>query len=284
MRMQASPSPRQEIPGGPIGAILARAGTKLETISRLMERYAAETGAGLEDTNQVLAWLGKQIPAAGCDWDGFFGCHAFLGNSRSDRLGLVLKTCGCFRELGRKTLVMVLFPDNEGEVARLQSAAAEFDFEAAIVRREDQLEVCEAQFDQYDVVLVETPDLEAQAMSYEGVIYRWLAGNEGFHRHLVWPFDGDLDVLDATAESARHWNCDWMALTRTDRVPRRGKLLDILDKLPLGVSLLSAAGDGEDRPVIAVAGDLLDGILGAGAEQGDSPAAPGHVEAAERCD
>jgi hypothetical protein len=36
----------------------------------------------------------------------------------------------------------------------------------------------------------------------------------------------------------RDWNCDWVAFTRLDRTRRTGKLLDILETVPLAVSLL----------------------------------------------
>ena len=38
--------------------------------------------------------------------------------------------------------------------------------------------------------------------------------------------------------AVRDWNCDWVAFSRLDRTMRPGKLLDVLEAVPLAVSLV----------------------------------------------
>ncbi|MFH2050867.1 MAG: hypothetical protein ABIK96_00185 [bacterium] len=250
---------------GPMGEILLAAGARPRTVELLVQRFVSETGEDAADRSAFLEWLQKHLRAGNCDWEGFYGCHAFLGLSGADRQDLVLQTAARFQELGRKTLVLFLFPDNAGQVRQLQTEAARHGFDAAIVKKESLLEQTEKYLSQYDVVLMDLPDLDTEPMQPEGRIHNWLANNSGFHRHLVMGLDGDVDEMDPLAEASRHWNCDWLAITRTHRSRRRGKLLDMLESLPLPVSLMTGGQTGRQVPAIAQSGDLLDSLLEAGA-------------------
>ncbi len=247
--------------GGTVGRVLAEAGTTPETIVRLVQRYEVETEGQFQEGPQLRQWLARQIPAADCDWDGFFGCHAFLGYSRPQRQELVLSTCERFRALGREILLLVVMPQNEGTVRRLQVEAARCGYDAAIIRNHEQLRRCEDHFDQYEAVVLELPDLDCEGMSGSTAVHDWLAGNAGFHRHLVVPLDGDLEDVPLLAHQARHWNCDWLAVSRPSRFNRTGKLFDILEKLPLPVSLTASISGQETKVTIARAGELLGEIM-----------------------
>ncbi len=264
-RLVEAESQSEAADGGPMGEILLAAGSRPRTVERLVQRFVSETGEDAADRSAFLDWLQKHLRAGNCDWEGFYGCHAFLGLSGADRQDLVLQTAARFQELGRKTLVLFLFPENAGQVRQLQTEAARHGFDAAIVKKESLLEQTEKYLSQYDVVLMDLPDLDSGTMQPEGRIHGWLANNSGFHRHLVMGLDGDVDELDPLAEASRHWNCDWLAITRTHRSRRRGKLLDMLESLPLPVSLMTRCQSGRQIPVIAQSGDLLDSVLEAGA-------------------
>lgn len=259
--------PDQALLSRPAAKSLLAAGTRPSTVQKLLQRYTSETGAGPEDPAAVMSWLARQVRASNCDWDGFNGCHAFLGYSGSDRSELILATAARLQALGRLTLVLVLFPEDSGQVRRLQTEASKHGYDAAVLQKENQLQRCEAHLARYDVVLMEMPDLERLQMANEGPLYRWLAPNPGCHRHLVTPLDGDLDDLAPLREESRHWNCDWMAVTRMNRTRRPGKLLDLLEMLPLPVSLVMAGGAAAALLDIARSGDLLDRVLAAGARK-----------------
>ncbi len=244
-----------------LGGALAAAGTSGGTIARLAQRYAAESGQEFQDGPRARQWLARQIPAADCGWDGFFGCHAFLGYARPQRLELVLSTCARFQEMGRKTLLLIMLPEHEGTIKRLQVEAARYGYDAAIIRNPDQLQRCREHFDQYDAVLLEMPDLDAPVMSESPVVHDWLAGNAGFHRHLVVPLDYDLADGNELTTQGRHWNCDWLAVSRPARFKRTGKLLDILEKMPLPVSLAAYRTDNRTEVEIAHGDALLGAVL-----------------------
>ena len=272
-RLAAGALPDQALLSTPVAQSLLVAGTRPQTVQKLLQRYTSETGASPDDPATVLAWLARQVRASNCDWDGFNGCHAFLGYSGSDRSELILATAARLQALGRLTLVLVLFPEDSGQVRRLQTEASKHGYDAAVLQKQTQLQRCEEHLARYDVVLMEMPDLERSLMASEGPLYRWLAPHAGFHRHLVAPLDSDLDDLAPLRDESRHWNCDWMAVTRTHRTRRPGKLLDLLEMLPLPVSLVMKGGAAAAVPDIARSGDLLDGVLAAGALK--TPQVPG---------
>ena len=85
--------------------------------------------------------------------------------------------------------------------------------------------------------------------------------NTSYHRHLVCPLDRDLRDAERLVAGSREWNCDWTALTRLDQVGRPGKLLDLLDQIPLPVSLLNRGPQPDGGVVVADAGQLIDLVL-----------------------
>lgn len=266
-----------ELEGNPLAESLLTAGTAPETVSNLLTRFAGETGAAVTDRPAALDWLKNNLRASNCGWDGFFGCHAFLGESGTGRTSLVLGAAAEQRAHGRKTLVLNLHPAHSGEIRRLQNAAAHHGFDAAILRKDGQLERSEAHFGQYEVVLLDLPALDHPSLATGAQVHRWLARNSGFHRHLIVPLDRDLADLGGLARAARDWNCDWLAASRLDRTRLQGKLLNLAEIVPLPYSLTSEARDGRTRLQVAESGELLDRILVA-ASDGD-PAEdfePGH--------
>ncbi len=227
-----------------------------------MPRPAADRG----DRPAFLGWLEQNLPAGNCGWDGFYGSHAFLGTPGCGRTGLVLAAAARLQARGRRTLVLSLVPGDDGLIRRLQRAASDGGFDAAVMRRPEQLEETADQLAAYDVVLVDLPPLHGADMAEGGVLHRWLATNPGFHRHLVLPLDGDTGDLAALAPQARAWNCDWLAMARTDRSRRWAKLLDLTVSLGLPFSLLAADPERGGELEIAASGLLLDRVLGANPE------------------
>lgn len=263
-----------EVLRDPAARLLLAAGVRPETVQRLVPRFAAEHGDPAAGPQELQAWLARQVRAANCAWEAFGGCHAFLGYAGADRSELALATAARMHALGRQTLLLVLFPEHAGQVRRLQTEAARHGYDAAVLQKESQLQRCESHLARYDVVLAELPDMERPLMQREGPIHRWLAPNPGFHRHLVAPLDSDPQDLPDLREESRHWNCDWLALTRTRRCRRPGKILDVVEGLPLPVSLLLAGGAGDEAPAVAHSQELAALALGRQAAAAQPAAAP----------
>ncbi len=239
----------------PATALLVGAGASPAIARRVSARHAAAAGRGASDPAGLRAWLATQLRASNCGWEGFYGCHAFLGDSGCGRTDLVLAAAARLQEQGRRTLVLAVMPADPGTTHRLQEAAAADGFDAAVVGGAHNLAEAEPHFANYDAVLVELPRLDHPAMAVGGALHAWLAANVGFHRHLVVAADRDLaDVgnvggaggvadkagLAGLSAVTRDWNCDWVAFTRLDCTRRAGKLLDVLESVPLAVSLLAA--------------------------------------------
>lgn len=250
-------------PRSPLADLLEDAGARPATVEHLLARFSAETGGGPGDRPAFLTWLEQNLPAGNCGWDGFYGSHAFLGSPGCGRTALVLAAAARLQARGRRTLVLSLIPGDEGLIRRLQRAAADGGFDAAVMRRPEQLEETADQLATYDVVLVDLPPLYGPDMAEGGVLHRCLATNPGFHRHLVLPLDGDTGDLAELAPQARSWNCDWLAVARTDRSRRWAKLLDLTVSLGLPFSLLAADPERGGELEIAASGLLLDRVLGA---------------------
>lgn len=222
----------------PAAGLLMAAGASPVVARRVSSRFAASSVRGAGDPAQLRAWLATQLRASNCGWEGFYGCHAFLGDSACGRTDLVLAAAAQLQAQGRRTLVLAVMPSDPGTTHRLQETAAAGGFDAAVVTGARSLAEAEPHFAGYDAVLVELPRVDAAAMAVGGALHAWLANNTGFHRHLVLAADRDLDEQVALAAVTRDWNCDWVAFTRLDRTRRTGKLLDILESVPLAVSLL----------------------------------------------
>ncbi|PIV80574.1 hypothetical protein COW53_08895 [bacterium CG17_big_fil_post_rev_8_21_14_2_50_64_8] len=246
----------------PATSYLESLGTSRETVLRLTHRYRAETGQEPTERDAFLKWLTGKLSAAECDWDGFYGSHAFLGFDRHARQELVFRTCAQFRELGREVLLLVAFPEHEGTIARVQAEASRHGYDAAVIRHPRQLQSCQEHFGDYDVVLFELPDLDDPVLGEFPEFQTWLAANAGFHRHMVVSLGTDLPAAGTGADLARTWNCDWLAVSRPRRFEREGKILDLLELISLPVSL-DGVSDREGGGVrIARAADLVARLSG----------------------
>jgi flagellar biosynthesis GTPase FlhF len=247
--------------GNPAAEALLAGGAAIDTVRKTLTRFAGETGSDDDDRAGVLAWLGDNLGASNCGWDGFFGCHAFLGESGAGRTELVLAAARRLHALGRRVLILSLLPAHGGEIRRLQSAAAEIGCDAAVIKRAEQLAASDKHLAAYDVVLLDMPRLDHPALAVGGAVHAWLAGHTGFHRHLLAPLDRDLTDIEPLQQAARDWNCDWTAVTRLDRTRRRGKVLDLTEAIPLPVSLLASDPGVQGGLDIATTEILMDLIL-----------------------
>ncbi|RKZ19712.1 hypothetical protein DRQ50_01470, partial [bacterium] len=185
------------VDANPLSGILTGAGASAETVAHLLTRFAGETGRPEHDRPGFLSWLEENLPASNSDWAGFYGCHAFLGRSDTGRSDLVLGAAAELSARKRRTLMLSIMPAHRGEVRRLQAAAAAGSFDAAVIQNTDRIAAVAEHLGNYDAVLLDLPEIDTPAMSPGGTLHRWLAANEGFHRHLVLPLDGDVrDLAD----------------------------------------------------------------------------------------
>lgn len=259
----------------PVAEALLEAGVGVTTVDRLLTRFTSETGKAAHDRVGVITWLTEHLRASNCGWEGFYGCHAFLGRSGCGRTGMIYQAAARLQALGRKTLVLSLMPGHSGEVRRLQAEASRLGFDAAVIQRESQLVKSEAHLARYDAVLVDMPPLSNPLMAPGGTLHGWLANNPSFHRHLVLPLDNDpQDMADLTT-AAKGWQVDWVAVSRCDLARRTGKFLEFGELFPLPFSLVGEQVGGDARLNIAASGDILDRVLGH-----EPPAMTGRAEGA----
>ena len=122
----------------PLGSCLLDAGTRAETVEKLLTRFTSATGKSPDERVAAINWLIENTRASNCDWDGFYGCHAFLGNAGCGRSEMVFNAAARLQEQGRKTLVLSVMPGNTGDVRRLQTAASELGFDAAVIQNRQQ--------------------------------------------------------------------------------------------------------------------------------------------------
>ena len=254
---------RRDGPGGilagnPLAQNFLDAGTSEETVQKLLTRFLSETGQRPDNRAGALAWLTENLKASNCEWDGFYGCHAFLGPRSSDSFQMILSAAARLQKLGRRTLVLSVMPPHHGRVKQLQVEAARLGFDAAIIQKPQQLTRSEKHLGRYDVVLVDMPTVEHPQMDQGRILHGWLSGNTTFHRHMVVPSFYDPADMDSLREAARDWNCDWLALTGLEATRRPGKVLEFVDRIPLPLSLVGWDGHLE----IASSGALLDFVLG----------------------
>lgn len=246
----------------PIAGALLDAGADPAVVSRLCERCLAETGAAPADDQALLAYLTSNLPAGGGDWQDLAGRHVFLGPPGSGRTELVMKAAAELTERGRQVLVLSLLPRHGGEVRHLQAEAARVGFDAAVIQKSRQLAAAAAHLEGYQVVLLDAPAFGTGGGNTDDGLRRTLIQEPAYHRHLVYPLDRDPRDSTAIIEAARSWNCDWLALSRVDQTTRRGKLLDLLDRLPLPVSLVGDTAWPEGSPQLASPARLAGLILG----------------------
>lgn len=242
----------------PLAENLISGGADIPTVEKLLTRFTSETGQPADNRVAALSWLGENIKASNCDWDGFYGCHAFMSSAGTGQSDLVLAAAAHLQRLERRTLVLKVLPENSGEIRRLQVDASRLGFDAAVIKKPTQLARSAEHLARYDVVLVDMPSLENPAMAEEGTLYSWLSGNTSFHRHLLLSCTQDPRDLEKASQVARSWNCDWLGLTRLEQTTRPAKVLDFADRIPLPFSLVQHSGNLE----IADSGRLLDFILG----------------------
>lgn len=252
----------ETIANNALAETLLENGASPDAVNTLLTRFTSETGAAVHDRPAAMTWLTENLRASNCTWDDLYGCHAFLGEAGSGRSDLVLTAAGLLQALGRRTLVLSMMPGNNGDIRRLQIEAASKGFDAAVIKKEVQLAATEKHLTAYDVVLVDMPHLGHDTMAEGGVVHAWLARNTRFHRHLLVPMDKDPRDMDTLNQAARAWNCDWIAVSRTDLTKRPAKLLDLLERVPLPVSLTSSDPARTGHLEIAHSERILDTILG----------------------
>ncbi len=244
--------------GNPLAESLVNGGASPETVQKLLTRFTSETGHSSNDRVAALSWLGENLRASNCEWEGFYGCHAFMGPVGAGTIDLILSTAAKLQELGRRTLVLNVLPEDRSRIKQLQVEASRCGFDAAVIQKTSQLARSEEHLKRYDVVLVDMPNLGHPTMATGGALHGWLAGNTTFHRHILVPANQDPKDMEAVTTAARIWNCDWLGMTRLELTGRPAKILDFADANPLPISLIQNNGQVE----IASSGQLLDFILG----------------------
>ncbi len=255
----------------PVAEALVGAGADPEVVARFFARFAAETGHDPGDRTAVLSYLAQHLPASGGRWEDFGGCHVFLGPAGAGKTEIVLEAARHLQQLGRQVLVLSLLPRHGGEVRRLQIEAARLGYDAAILQKPAQLAASDEHLTRYETVLVDTPAWDAVPFATASGMREHIIRNASYHRHVVCPLDRDLRDAQLLVAGSREWNCDWTALTRLDQVGRPGKLLDLLEQLPLPVSLLNRGPAEAGGVVVADSGQLIDLVLtGAGGDEAAS--------------
>ncbi len=248
-------------PRNRLAAALVESGTDPQVVSRLVERCRAETGAREDDRAALLDHLTRSLPTGRGNWSDMGGTHVFLGPTGSGRTSLLLSVAAQLATDGRQVLVLSLLPRHGGEVRRLQAEAAAHGYDAAVIQKPRQLAAARDHLAGYDVVLVDAPPLGADGAADDLALCQEVIGNRAYHRHLVFPLDRDLRDADLVLEQARDLACDWLALTRLDQTRLRGKALNLLDRLPLPLSLLGSVQWPRGEAQLATAGLLVDLML-----------------------
>lgn len=262
VRQIARDQDRREVqaPVNRLAAALIESGAESEVVNRLTARCRAENGAAPDDRAALLEYLNGTLPTGRGDWQEVGGTHVFLGASGCGRTTLLLSVAARMAAEERQVLVLCLMPRHGGEVRRLQAAAAEHGFDAAVIQNPRQLAKAREHLAGYDVVLIDAPPLgEGSRPDLEQC--QEVITDPAFHRHLVFPLDRDLQDADDVLEQARGLHCDWLALTRLDQTSRRAKVLNLIDRLPLPISLLGDPQRPGGEPQLATPGLLLDLML-----------------------
>ena len=242
----------------PLAESLLRGGAAAETIQKLLTRFTSETGQPANNRVAALAWLGENLKASNCQWDGFYGCHAFMGPQGIGQTDMILTAASHLQKLGRRTLVLNVLPEDSGQIKQLQVEASRLGFDAAVIQKPGQLMRSEEHLNRYDVVLVDMPHLGHPEMGNGGTLHTWLSGNTTFHRHMLIPSTQDPRDMNKISHASRGWNCDWLGFTRMEQTGCPAKVLDFTDNIPLPISLIQE----NDAVDIATSGQLLDFILG----------------------
>ncbi len=222
----------------PLSAALRAAGVSGSVLGTLANRYLIEQGGSPDDEQAARAALVDALPGCDGDWESFGGCHVLLGASGAGKTDIALAAASKLHGLGKQTLVLSVLPEHDSDIQRLQHEASGQGYDAAIIQHEEQLGASVEHLARYDAVLIDTPSLRSPVMSEAGDLHGAIAQDAGFHRHLVVPLD--LDFLDCgwLWQAGRQWNCDWTCIGRLDCCDRPGKILDLVNDMPLPVSLL----------------------------------------------
>jgi len=252
---------RRQIAANPVGEALVAAGADPGVVVRLSERCQAETGAAAGDRTALLEYVTRSFATGRGGWQDLAGTHVLLGAPGGGTTELLLRTAACLGAAGRQVVVLSVLPRHAGEVRRLQSEAAQHGYDAAVIQKPRQLAAAAAHLDRYDVVLVDGPSPAAQDDPDRRAIRQEIVENPALHRHLVFPLDRDLRDCRALFDLARAWHCDWLAVSRVDQCVRRGKLLDLVDQLPLPISLVSDPSWPAGEPRLADPGLLTELVL-----------------------
>lgn len=257
------PTPLPAAPVNPLGEFLVGNGASEQAVARMLTRFSGETGSARDDRPATLAWLSSYLGSGNLSLADFTGTHALLGEHSGDRLDLTLHLARRMTQLGQRVLVVSIMPDSHRHVPLLRSLAAEAGHDAAVIQDPDQLGEIDAHIQEYDLVLLDMPALTDPVFEEGGPIHKWLSGNLQVQRHLQVPMDRDFLDLADLGDAARVWNCDSLALTRLDVTRRPAKILDLIDSIPLPVSILSENALGNGYLEAATAELLLDRILAA---------------------
>jgi len=247
----------EELHDYPLAALLLAAGTSQAAVHQLAETFCTSPSFGEKNLASAMAHLQKALRTGEGDWTSLAGCHLFLGDSGVGKTDLVLAIAARLRRLERNPLVLSVLPAHGGGVRRLQLEAAQNNYDAALIKHVDQLERSLRHLAAYDTVLIDTPGLLTSPLAEAGELQEYLSQNEGIHRHFVVPIDLDFQDAADLWELGRLWNCDWLVLSRMDRSRRRGKILDLLGRLPLPVSFSTCGPWPESEPQIARAEQLV---------------------------
>jgi len=242
----------------------------LSGVTRPAVRQVARTWKAEGADVDPLDHLAGLLQASGGDWDSFGGRHVVLGRPGSGKTTLVLGTAAALSARDRRVLVLALGPRHKGDIRQLQEESRLHGYDAAILRRGDQLTRASEHFDAYDVVLIDTPAVGTPFMA-DPATAGVLAGDENMHRHLAVPLDADASALADGWMTAKEWNCDWVAPTRFDLAANHGKLVDVLLAAPCPVSLLSKGPWPGPEPVIPSARQLVDAVLSGGGGRRERP-------------
>ncbi len=252
---------RDVVPEGlcdyPLAALLLAAGTSQAAIRQQADTFSASPAYGEKNLAGAMAHLQATLRTGEGDWPSLAGCHLFLGDSGVGKTDLVLAIAARLRQLDKNPLVLSVLPAHGGEIRRLQLEAAQHNYDAALIKHAAQLERSLRHLAAYDAVLIDTPGLLTAPLAEAGELQGYLSQNESIHRHFVVPLDLDFQDAADIWELGRLWNCDWLALSHLDRSRRRGKILDLLGRLPLPVSFSTSGPWPESEPQIARAEQLV---------------------------
>lgn len=246
------------------GQLLLEAGTTGSLVTRLVERFVAETSGAADDESGLRDYLQRSLATGSGEWSQYDGAHAFVGPAGGGKSEIAYAVAAQRQAAGSRTLLVSVAPHHPGEIRRLQRAAAQHGYDGAVVTDAKRLAAATARRGDYDTVLVDLPPFAAASLTEGGDLHDAIVQNASLQRHFVIPIDIDLQDAAPLWHAARDWQCDWWIPTRLDRTVRPGKLLDFCAAAQLPVSFLGEGPwpGGRVRP--ATSQELCAVILAAG--------------------